>query len=46
MGDSPPKAHLNISVHAEVFIRWERESRTQRSGGGAVDKQAVLLVQY
>ena len=34
VGDSCLKAHLNISVQAEVFIRKERESRTKRSKGG------------
>ena len=34
MADSCLKAHLHISVQAEVFIRMERGSRTKRSRGG------------
>ena len=30
IGNSCPKAHLNISVQVEVFTRRERESRTKR----------------
>ena len=35
MADSCLKAHLHISVQAEVFIRMERGSRTKRSREGA-----------
>lgn len=38
------KAHLSISVQAVVFIGRERKSRTKKSGGGAVNEQAVSLL--
>lgn len=33
MGESYLKAHLNVSVWAEVFIRKKRESRTDKRKG-------------
>lgn len=42
-GGSCPKAHINITVQAEVFGE-EEENRTKRSGVGTVDMQEVSLL--
>lgn len=39
-----PKAHLNISVQAKVFIRREREIKAKRSKGG--ECEALLLLRW
>ena len=43
-GRLPLQSPFNIPVQAWVFIKRERKTRTKRSGGGAVDMQAVSLL--